>query len=375
MRRQIPIGLLAIALLLTGLFALVRKAYEPSAPREVEAPLQLNDPWLAKYTPPRGYVAYRAVGPIQIDGKLDDPAWQAAPWSEDFVDIEGDRRPKPRYRTRVKMLWDEKNLYLAAELEEPHVWATLTQHDSYIFHDDNDFEVFLNPTGDSHLYAELEMNALNTTWDLLLTKPYKDGGKALDAWEIAGLRTAVHVDGTLNNPSDQDRGWTLEVAWPWQGLKELGAAAPPKDGDQWRINFSRVEWEHEIHDGKYRQVKDKPEQNWVWSPQGIVNMHCPERWGCVQFSTAAPGTATFAPDPTGPARHLLHRVYYAQRDYRKQHGSWAKSLEELGLAGLTPTDIVGTPRLETTSDFYQASVTTRQGKRINIGHDGRVWAD
>ena len=65
------------------------------------------------------------------------------------------------------MLWDDDYLYIAAELEEPHVWATLTQHDAVIFHD-NDFEVFLNPEGDSHLYAELELNALNTTWDLLL---------------------------------------------------------------------------------------------------------------------------------------------------------------------------------------------------------------
>ena len=102
------------------------------------------------------------------------------------MDIEGDRRPEPRFRTRMKMLWDDQALYIAAELEEPHVWATLTEHDSVIFHD-NDFEVFLDPDGDSHLYAELELNALNTTWDLLLPKPYKDGGKAVDAWEIAGL--------------------------------------------------------------------------------------------------------------------------------------------------------------------------------------------
>ena len=94
-------------------------------------------------------------------------------------------KPKPRFRTRVKMLWDDEALYIAAEMEEPHVWATLTEHDSVIFHD-NDFEVFLDPDGDNHLYGELELNALNTTWDLLLTKPYKDGGQAINAWEITG---------------------------------------------------------------------------------------------------------------------------------------------------------------------------------------------
>src|SRR5262249_43792174 len=153
------------------------------------------------YTPPKGYVCYRARSPIAIDGRLDDSAWRDAPWTDDFADIEGDVRPKPRFRTRAKMLWDDRCLYVAAELEEPHVWATLTRHDAVIFRD-NDFEVFLDPDGDSHLYAELELNALDTTWDLLLPKPYKDGGRAVHAWEIAGLRTAVHVDGTLNDPGD-----------------------------------------------------------------------------------------------------------------------------------------------------------------------------
>ena len=177
-------------------------------------------------------MCYRAGSPPRIDGKLDDAAWKAAPWTEAFVDIEGDRKPKPRYRTRVKMLWDDEVLYIGAELEEPHVWATLTEHDSVIFHD-NDFEVFLDPDGDSHLYAELEMNALNTTWDLLLTMPYKDGGPAhRTPGRSPACKTAVHIDGTLNDPRDKDRGWTVEIAWPWEGLTEIATARVP--AERWR---------------------------------------------------------------------------------------------------------------------------------------------
>src|SRR5881275_2369744 len=149
---------------------------------------------LAPFPHPKGYVCYRAPSPVTIDGTLTDAAWDAAPWTDAFVDIEGDKKPKPRFRTRVKMLWDDEALYIAAELEEPHVWATLKEHDSVIFYD-NDIEVFLDPDGDNHLYGELELNALNTTWDLLLTKPYKDLGHAIHAWEIIGLKTAVHVNG------------------------------------------------------------------------------------------------------------------------------------------------------------------------------------
>jgi hypothetical protein len=317
--------------------------------------------------PPKGYVCYRAPSPITIDGKLDDFAWAAAPWSDEFVDIEGDAKPKPRFRTRMKMLWDDEALYIAAELTEPHVWATLTKHDSVIFHDP-DFEVFLDPDGDSHLYGELELNALNTTWDLLLTKPYKDGGRAINAWEIIGLKTAVHVNGTINDPKDADTGWTVEIKWPWEGLKEISTTpVPPKDSDRWRINFSRVEWDVNVTNGKYEKVKGKPEHNWVWSPQGVIDMHRPERWGYVQFSTAKPGTATFVPDPDGPVRDALHRVYYAQRDYRKANGSFAKTKDLLGLSDLKfPVEI------ETTKSGYEAAVKGATGKRIVIREDARI---
>jgi hypothetical protein len=324
---------------------------------------------------PRGYLCYRAKSPVTMDGKLDEPAWQAVPWSEPFVDIEGDKKPRPRHRTRMKMVWDDQNLYIAAQLDEPHVWATLTKHDSVIFHD-NDFEVFIDPDGDSHLYAELELNALNTTWDLLLSRPYKDGGRAINAWEITGLRTAVWVDGTLNDPRDVDRGWSIEIAWPWQSLFELSyARVPPRDGDQWRINFSRVQWQHQIVEGKYRKIKGKAEDNWVWSPQDVINMHRPERWGIVQFSTAAPGKAKLRPDPSAKTRYLLHRIYYAQLAHHKARGTWENKLSDLGLSGSLFKDF----RLETTSTSFEASALVEESGAINrrwhIRSDARIWSE
>ena len=123
-----------------------------------------SDDWRMKMEPiiPQGYLCRRASTPILVDGKLDEAAWAEAPWTTDFVDIQGAAKPKPRFRTRAKLLWDDDYLYIAAEFEEPHVWATLTQHDSVIFQDP-DFEVFIDPDGDTHAYYEFEMNALNTT--------------------------------------------------------------------------------------------------------------------------------------------------------------------------------------------------------------------
>ncbi len=297
---------------------------------------------------PRHYVCGRAGEAVKIDGKLDDAVWAQAAWTEDFVDIEGAAKPKPRLRTRAKMLWDAEYFYVAAEIEEPHVWATLTKHDSVIFYDP-DFEVFIDPNGDSHEYYEFEINALNTGWDLYLPKPYKDGGKAQDEWEIPGLRTAVHVNGTLNDPSDKDVGWTVEIAFPWKVLGEHAhRSAPPKEGDQWRVGFSRVEWAMETKDGKTAKVPNTPENNWIWSPQGVIDMHRPERWGFVQFTEKG---AAFVDDPSREVRNRLQEVYYAQRDYQKAHGRWAASLEELGMAAAA-ADPSGAPKLTATADGY-----------------------
>jgi Carbohydrate family 9 binding domain-like len=239
---------------------------------------------------PKRYTCYRAATPIRIDGRMDDAAWRDASWTDRFVDIEGAARPLPRFYTRVKMLWDDDYLYIGAELEEPHVWATLTEHDSVIFHD-NDFEVFLNPSGDGRNYFEFEINALNTGWDLFLPKPYREGGSADNSWEIPGLKTAVHVDGSLNNPRDRDRGWTVEIAFPWTAFASRAPVARPQIGQEWRINFSRVEWRTNIETGKYVKVPGLHEDNWVWSPQGLIDMHVPDRWGYVRF---AAGHATQA---------------------------------------------------------------------------------
>ena len=329
-------------------------------------------------TVPVGYVCYRTASPVEIDGRLDDAAWGEAPWTANFVDIEGDARPRPALRTRAKMLWDDQYFYVGAEMEEPHLWATLTKHDSVIFQD-NDFEVFIDPNGDSHEYYEFEINALGTGWDLLLPWPYKDGGKAVHNWEIPGLKTAAHLDGTLNDANDVDRDWSVELAFPWAALRELARCpSPPADGDQWRVNFSRVEWALAPSGGRYAKVAGTKESNWVWSPQGVVDMHRPESWGYVQFSSGRPRTTSFRPDPALPARRWLHEVYYAQRGYRAAHQRWARTLAELGVAS-PAGDELSRGTLEVTSSLFEATVDLRvaggKTERWHIRQDARVWPE
>lgn len=225
---------------------------------------------------PRRYTCRRAT-PAVLGGSLRDPAWTVADWTEEFVDIQGEHLPTPRHRTRAKMLWNDEFLYVGADMEEPHLWATYDRHDMIVFHE-HDFEVFIDPDGDTLNYFEIEINALGTVFDLFLDRPYREGGNADHDWDAVGLRKAVSLRGTLNDPSDIDDGWSVELAVPWSCM---GLVAP-SPGDVWRVNFSRVEWTLDIVDGRYVKV-DRPEDNWVWSPQGVIDMHRPEMWGFVEF--------------------------------------------------------------------------------------------
>ncbi|WP_405410791.1 carbohydrate-binding family 9-like protein [Maribacter sp. Asnod1-A12] len=248
--------------------------------------LYLGSISLAAQEIPKTYVVQNTNEDIQIDGKMDEASWKKSDWSSNFIDIEGIK--EPLYDTKFKMLWDDFNIYFFAELKEPHVWGTLKQKDTIIFYN-NDFEIFLDPDGDTHNYYEFEMNALNTIWDLYLSKPYRNNGYILDGWDFKGIKTAVHVNGTLNNATDIDKGWSVEIAIPWSFTTAPGGNTQVPVNKSWRINFSRVNWNFDLNNGKYSRKTDNsgnflPEYNWVWSPQGVINMHEPEHWGYIYFN-------------------------------------------------------------------------------------------
>jgi hypothetical protein len=254
------------------------------------------------------YTAYRVSERITIDGKLEEKAWKAAPRSARFVDIITGE--PTTYDTRVALLWDEQNLYVGFWVEEPNVAATLTERDSPIY-TNNDVEVFI---AGQDAYYEFEINALNTIYEVFFIweEAYEKGGFAAVPefqrsnpkvkpfngvgftthprgqrlgswdWDFPGLQTAVHIDGTLNDDKDQDRGWTVELAFPWHGMKWLAQAdnraLPPKDQDVWRIDFSRF--------NQYKKPPEKDSSGRVLSPHGIWDSHIPECFPYVHFSKA-----------------------------------------------------------------------------------------
>lgn len=334
---------------------------------------------------PESYTCFRTTAPIVIDGKLDELDWQKAEWTNLFVDIEGGRRHNPEYETRAKMLWDDEYLYIAAWMEEPHIWATLTERESVIFHD-NDFEVFIDPDGDTHNYLELEVNAYNTQWDLLLLKPYRDSRNnvAIDNWNINGLKTAVDIQGTVNDASDIDKGWSVEIAIPFDAIIELNDRNRlPIDNEYYRVNFSRVEWRLEIENGEYKKEQtledgkliNLPEQNWVWSPQGVIAMHQPETWGYLIFSTKIVGTenAKQFEDLDFKLKMALRVMYNMQLSYFSKNNCFTNNLNDLKINDYIQ-NLLKNIEIDVTKSGYEAVIkSTNTNKTWHITQDGRIW--
>ncbi len=258
------------------------------------------------------YTAFRTTEPIVVDGKLDEAVWQKAPHSPRFVDILTGGRTV--HDTQAMVVWDETHLYVAYRVEEPFVHAKFTQHNDPIYYD-NDVEFFI---AGRDAYYEFEINAFNTVYEVFFiwNDAYEKGGFSQAPefaraklqpfngvgftthprggrlgnfnWSFPGIRTAVHVDGTINLDTDRDRGWTVELALPWKGLEWLAKAEerplPPREGDLWRMDFSRF--------NTYKEATPaKDSGGWVWSRHGIWDSHIPECFVQVTFSTnTVPGT-------------------------------------------------------------------------------------
>ena len=289
---------------------------------------------------PRQYVIYRASGPVTIDGHITEKAWQDAAWTEPFEDAQSPYCPLPWKMTRAKMLYDDDNMYFAAQLQEENVWGHLTKRDTIAYYD-NDFEIFIDPTADAVNYFEYEMNCLNMMFDMWHENDNYRNALADGRYDAPGLRSAVQVQGTLNYHYDTDDGWTLEVMIPFADMESHNPdMTRPKRGDVWRFNFSRVEFMH-IYNQLFPYLYTSSVEDWVWASTYVGDLHIPEMWGKGVFSDLQAGsvldeelenafpileppkspkrrkkgmvhfpacTMTLGPDPTDPVHSPAHTV-------------------------------------------------------------------
>jgi hypothetical protein len=215
------------------------------------------------------YTVKRTLGPIEIDGVLDEPSWTAAQTTGPFGLNDGSGRPENRVEARL--VWDDERLYFAFDCEDSDLFATMRRRDEHLWEEEA-VEMFIDPDGDGRNYLELQVNPLNTFLDIFILTPVVP--IPYESYTVPA-KWAVKVNGSVNDSSDRDRGWTAEIQLP---LKEAVTAAnlPPKDGDRWRVGLYRIE----------RRPKM---QLMAWSPTLKPSFHTPARFGEITFSTKKAG--------------------------------------------------------------------------------------
>jgi hypothetical protein len=211
------------------------------------------------------YVVHRVTSPISIDGLLAEPAWDKAQVAGPFVRSMDGKRASAA--TEARLLWDDDNLYVAFQCEDTNVSSTFFKDDEKLY-TSNVVEIFLNPSGDSSRYDEIEVAPTNALFDASFT-----GGprKGMDLAWSSHARHAVHVDGTLNDPRDADRGWSVEIAIPFASMTGMDKPRPER-GDRWKFNLYRL-----------RQGPGQPGEGQALSPPMRGDFHALDRFASLRF--------------------------------------------------------------------------------------------
>lgn len=220
----------------------------------------------AQESAPTAYECRLTAEAIVIDGKLDEETWKHAAPLTFMVPV---THKKPQTATIGRIAWDKANLYVAFEAVDEDLKAVLTGHDSPTYKDDV-LEVFFQPSLDGEVYHNIEINALGTVFDAIR-------GTEGKAWTCENMKTSIVLDGTINDPADHDKGWTMEVAIPFASLPSLGGAAP-KAGDEWKLHLARYDYSAYIEGGKELSS---------CAPLTKVNFHHRPDWLTLRFAAAA----------------------------------------------------------------------------------------
>jgi len=229
------------------------------------------------FRPPE-YEIRRAGVPIEVDGKLDEPAWLAAPAVGDFHFPWW--KDGKQEQSVAKLLWDDENLYIAHICQDAHITARHREHDGKIPEDDC-FEIMFAPNpAQPEVYFNIEWNVIGGYVDN--HRPNGPKQPRAPVWDAESVRVAGRAFGTLNDDTDEDSHWIAEVAIPFRNFEKLVGHAPPRPGDVWHVNLNR-------HGG------DTNVQFSQWSPGDTPApaFHTPHRFGRMTFSAkAAPFAAT-----------------------------------------------------------------------------------
>lgn len=221
------------------------------------------------------YRVLKAGDKISVDGKLDETDWdRAVPRSLDHFY----HAPEPydKQSTTLRMLYDEHNIYLSFQCEDRYITARETKRDGQPYFDDC-AEIFLIPAPAARpVHIGLELNLYYASNDFVFLNDFYQGKNALVKDFDPDFEVKARIDGTLNDNSDTDKGWTMEFAIPIIIFRGLDSFSPVKSGNRW--TFLAVRQDRNDAEGNRRSTSTifplDPEK---------TDVHDPEIFGYMEF--------------------------------------------------------------------------------------------
>ncbi|MCC6579194.1 MAG: hypothetical protein IT440_02045 [Phycisphaeraceae bacterium] len=176
------------------------------------------------------YPAIKADSPITLDGRLDEPAWNAAEKSSDFVWLASREKSRPVPATWFKVVHDDDAVYIGIYCGEPRMDKLVVNQSSVMGNDS--VEIFVDPLGKGVTYYQFAIAANNSRWDGNYIEGGNTGGPAgHPAWN-----SAVHLDKDC---------WSVEVRLPLTAFMYTRATTFEP---VWLLNVSRGRntegWDH-----------------------------------------------------------------------------------------------------------------------------------
>ena len=150
--------------------------------------------------------------PVDLDGELDEGEWPLAARTGGFRDPSG---ALARPYSEVRFLWRGQTLWLALHAADGDIRDAAASHDAPQWLGDA-FTLRLAPDGAGDAYV-IDVSPSGAVSDARV----RPGHPVDTTWE-SGAKVAVDVDGTANDPSDDDEEWFVELGLP---LAALGVEA------------------------------------------------------------------------------------------------------------------------------------------------------
>jgi len=174
---------------------------------------------------------------IVVDGMAIDKDWSKAtayPLSY-FYKV---NKPTDKQASSVKMLWDDSHVYFFFQAEDNYLTTRETERDGAPYFDDC-FEVFLIPSAASiklHYGFEVNLNKVANDF-IFLNDFYQNSNVVLKSYNPS-YQVETYTEGSLNDNSDKDVGWSMELAIPIQAFHSK-QFTPIQQGTVWNILIVR----------------------------------------------------------------------------------------------------------------------------------------